>query len=355
MPGPRIAGALLIVVSIGGGIGAGWLIAQAPWSILAAGLLTLATIGMAVGVLWTMRSSWSDTTWPPAGRDLPPDVRLRRALRILGIVLLAPIPIIVALLAWVIAEGTTPWNDVLLIALPAAAYGAMGVWLLRRSRLDADISAHSAEDDPSPPQHGPRRGDDEWRALGGPLKGTFLTRAMLPLVFIGVWSTLQLLNLVDEIPWGGLVWGAVVIVGLVGWLLFVRRHQTPLEANPAERLIRFRGTTLGWADLTRAELSADPPWKGAAHTLILSLGDGPTHRGRVVLRRKGLLELSDDETELLLRIIEASAVDIPRDKDDPRGRFSRQLYPNSLTKVDAAELIAHPPGADDELPIRMPV
>ena len=352
---PRIAGALLIVVSVGGGIGAGWLIARAPWSILAVGLLTLATIGMAVGVLWTLRPSWADNTWPPAGRDLPADVRLRRGLRVLGIVLLAPIPVIVALLVWVVVEGTTPGKEMLLIALPAAVYGGVGVWVLRRSRVGSDGAMRSAASDQRPPERASGRDGDGWRVLGGPLKGTFLTSAMVPLVVLGMFTTLQLLMLLDEIAWGGLIWGGVVAVGLVGWLLFVRRHQAPVEANEREQLIRFRGRNLRWSAITRAELSADPPSRGALRTLILSVGDDSTHRGRVVLRRKGTLELSDAETELLAQIIDASAIELPRDKDDPRGRFSRQLHPHSLTKDDASGLVAHPPGADDDLPITTPV
>ncbi|WP_413355270.1 hypothetical protein [Microbacterium sp. 1P06AB] len=354
-PGPRVSGAALVLVGIGGGFGAGWLIARAPWSILAAGLLTLSTVAMAIGVLWTMRPNWDDKTWPPSGRDLPPDIRLRRNFRILGIILLTPTPIIVALLVWLIVEGSATWNEMLLLALPAATYAAMGVWVLRRSRWDAGYAASSATGDGRPEQHGPQREEDEWRVVGGPLKGTFPSTATVPLVVMAVLASFQLLRIADEFPWGGVVWAAVVATGLVCWLLFVRRQQRPLEVLPAREEIRFRGRILRWSEVTRAELSADPPWKGAPRTLILSIGGGSPHRGRVVLRRKGDLELSDDETTLLARIIDASAIDLPHDKDDPRGRFSRQLYPNNLTKAEAAAVVADPPGADVGLPISAPV
>lgn len=350
-----MSGAVLIVIGVGGGIGPGWLIARAPWSLLAAALLTLSTIAMTVGVLWTMRPNWDDKRWPPTGRDLPPDVRLRRAFRILGIILLTPTPIIVALLSWMIVEGSAMWNEMLLLALPAAGYAAMGVWVLRRSRFDAAYAASSGTADRRPTRIGPQRSDDAWQVVCGPLKGTFPSTVTVPIVVMAVIASFQLLRIADEFPWGGVVWAAVVAIGLICWLLFVRRQRRPLEVLPAQEQIRFRGRTLRWSEVTRAELSADPPWKGAPRTLILSIGGDSPHRGRVVLRRKGCLELSDDETKLLARIIDASAIDLPHDKDDPRGRFSRQLYPNNLTRAEAAAVVADPPGADVGLPISAPV
>jgi hypothetical protein len=278
---------------------------------------------------------------------------MRRGLRNLGIILLAPSPLAVAGLAWVIADGSFRWERVLFLAMFVLAYVAAGVWLLRASRFDAAAAAERDSHVRRPPDKTQQNGDG-WRPLGGPVKGTVPVVAIAPLAIGVLVFPAQLLLILDDVPWGILVWVVVVALGVTVGVVMLRRYWAAVEVDSTRELVRLGGRDLPWGDVTRAELFADPPWAGAPRTLILSLGDGSNRRGRVVLRRKENLELSDEETNLALRVIDASNIELPRDKDDPRGRFSRQLYPNSLTKTEAAALIARPPGMNDELPIRTP-
>ncbi|MEJ3403603.1 hypothetical protein WDJ51_02540 [Rathayibacter sp. YIM 133350] len=342
---------MLIAFSILVGVAAGWLISLAPWAILAALLLTLSTVGMGVGVLWTLRPSWSEKTWPPSGPDRPADVRARRSLRALGIVLLAPLPVLVAGLGWSIAVHSFSWQREPLLALFVLAYATAGVWLLRLSRVDRNaIAPHDSY--AQRPADGARPHDREgWRRLGGPLKGNAVTAASAPSVIVFLVVPVELLLILDDVPGGIAIWIAIVAVGAVIGLVILRRYRAPVDVNLADELIRIGGKTMSWADLTRAELLAYPPWEGSPRTLVLTLGDHTTLRGRVVLRRREHLELSEEETQLALRVIDASAIELPRDKDDPRGRFSRQLHPSSLTKAEASALILRPPAMDENLPI----
>lgn len=325
---------------------------MATWAILAACVLTVATVGMGVGVLLMLRSSWAETTWPPTGSDLPADVRARRNLRNLGIILLAPLPVAVAGLAWAIADGSVQWDRLLLLALLVIIYAAAGVWLLRSSRVNTAAARPRASHTRRPADDGRAADSEGWRPLGGPLEGPFLTAAIAPSVIVLLVAPAQLLLILDDVPWGIAIWVGAVIVGVAVGLVLLRRSRMPVAAHPGTGRIRLGRKTIGWSEVTRAELFVDPPWPGTPRTLILTLGDAKGARGRVVLRRSENLELSDDETDLALRVIDASAIELPHDKDDPRGRFSRQLYPNSLTKAEASALVARPPGMNDDLPTR---
>lgn len=347
---PRRAGASVIVVSIGVGTAAGWLYPRPQWAIAAAVMATAATVGMAVGVLWMLRSSWADRTWPPAGPDLPPDVLARRRARVMGIVLLAPLPLAFAGLAWAVAEGSIRWERLVVFAVFVAGYGASGVWFLHSARRgpDGPHPSHSER-----PTASVVRSQDAggWRRLGERMRGAFSAAMAGPTVLMMVVIPAQLLLILEDVPWGMAIW-AVVVGGMValgiGWL---RRATPQVEVDEGGRRLRSGRRVVSWADVTRAELMAFPPWSGSPRTLVITLADGKGMRAPVTLRRSEALSLTAEETDLLRTIIEASSIELPRDKDDPRGRFSTQLYPNALTKAEAIALVSEPPGMDDPLPI----
>ncbi|MDN3494772.1 hypothetical protein QL996_02435 [Planococcus sp. APC 4015] len=346
---PRLAGVISIAVSVGIGIAAGWLIADPAWSIPAALLATVATVGMAVGVLWMLRPSWADKTWPPAGPDLPPDDRARRSARVMGIVLLAPLPLAFASLAWAIAEGSTRWERLFVLAMFVTAYGASGVWFLRSAR------ASPADPDPShtrrPAASRDENGDTPgWRSFSRPARGLLSATLIGPTIILVLIVPTQLLLILEDVPWGMLIWTVALVAAIVIGIFWLRRATPQIEIDVARERLRAGRHTRSWSELSRAELMAVPPWTGAARTLVLTLGDGVGLRAPVALRQKESLTLTDEETALLLRIIAASSIELPRDKEDPRGRFSKQLYPNALTKDQAHALVADPPGRNDPLP-----
>ncbi|MFI8633611.1 hypothetical protein ACIGEP_13545 [Microbacterium sp. NPDC077663] len=343
-------GIVLIIASIAGGVAAGGLMPTPLWSIPSAVALTLCTIGMGVGVLWTLRSSWSEKWWARRDSDVPAGLRARRAFRNVGIVLLAPLPIAVALLAWLISEGDIEWSRVLYGGFLVSAYGASGVQLIRLSRgARRSLGARGSERPEEREDAGPG-----WHPLGGPLGSTLLGASLVPYGLLVLGGASQLYLAFDDGSNGAVLGIAFIAVAAVVAFLLFRRFNRQADVDVDSGLIRLGSTTIPWTEVVRAELMAQPWWTGSPRTLILVLGDDAKARGRVVLRRREALELSDEETDVLTRIIEASHIELPRDKDDPRGRFSRQLYPNALTKEQAAALVADPPTMDEDLPVGAP-
>lgn len=349
-PSPRVVGIIFVIASIAGGVAAGGLMPTPLWSIPSALALTLCTIGMGIGVLWTLRSSWSEKWWERRGSDVPAGLRARRAFRNVGIVLLTPLPIAVAALAWLISEGDVEWPRVLYGGFLVSAYGASGVQLIRMSRGARSSPGMRASERPD----GREDAGPGWHPLGGPLGSTMLGASLAPYGLLVLGAASQLYLAFDDGS-NGAVFGVafIAVAAVVAFLLF-RRFNRQAEVDVDAGLIRLGSTTVPWEEVTRAELMAQPWWTGSPRTLILVLGDAAKARGRIVLRRREALELSGDETDVLERIIEASRIELPRDKDDPRGRFSRQLYPNALTKEQAAALVADPPTMDEDLPVGAP-
>lgn len=280
-------------------------------------------------------------------------MRARRHARTIGIVFLAPLPLGIAAFAFSVAEGGVAWTRLATLAIALIMLTAAGVWLLRYARAGAPAEKPSTTDRNGPAKSEPAPDPEGWRTLGNPMKGTILTATMGPSIILLAVVPVQFLLFLDDVPWGLAIWLVTIGVAAAVAVSLIRRSQAPVIVHPVTEQIRLGKKTLSWKDITRAELFADPPWSGAHRTLILTLGDAEGARGRVVLRRKENLTLGAGDTELALLVIERSAIDLPRDKDDPRGRFSRQLYPNSLTKAEASGVVAHPPSMNDELPIRL--
>ncbi len=349
-PSPRVVGVGLVVVSIAGAVAAGGLMPTPLWSIPSALALTLCTIGMTIGVLWTLRSSWSEKWWARRDTHVPAGVRARRALRNTGILMLAPLPIAVGALAWMIGEGEVEWLRVLYLGLLTSAYGGSGVLFIRMSRgsrgsSDAVSSARPEQDAPAGPG---------WHPLGGPIGTAMFGAALAPYALLALAGAAQVYLTFDDAGEGSVIAVSLIAVGAVVALLLFRRYNRQAEVDVSARTIRLGSTAVPWDAVARAELLAQPWWTGSPRTLILVLGDDAKARGRIVLRRREALELSSDETDVIRRIVEASRIDLPRDKDDPRGRFSRQLYPNALTKEQAAALVTDPPTMDEDLPVGAP-
>lgn len=161
---------------------------------------------------------------------------------------------------------------------------------------------------------------------------------------------MQMMIVVRESPLLLLIVAAAIgiaIVVMVRWA----RNANDVQVNRDLRKVRAGRREVDWAAITRAELFAAPVWAGTDRTLILILRDDARFHARVHLRHKGALTLTQSETDALSDLIDGSEIAMPHDRDDPNGRFSKSLYPANLTKTEAAELAATPPGADDALPI----
>lgn len=349
---PRQAGVLTIAASVVAGVGAGWVMSDSRWSLLAASVLTASTIGMGVGILWTMRASWADVTWPPGGVVRSEAERVRRSYRILGVMLITPVPVLLALLVWgVVSVGIPPTYLALTIAA-AVVYGVAGVFLLIAGRA-------RAEPPRSLPSHRePPVGDDEavprdgWQPLGPRASRWAMAASLGPLSFVIILLPMQLMTAFRDFPWAPAVFG-LAFAGTIGiCVVLVNRAAPRVHVHLRDERIRAGSREARWDEVTAAELLATPPYEGEPRTLVLTLQSPDGLRAPLVIRRREDLALTKAEAAIAARLIEASAIELPRDKDDPRGKFSRQLYPAHLTKSEALDVVASPPTMSDPLPTR---
>lgn len=327
------------------GVWSGFLIGTPPWSVLAAIILAVATVGMVGGVLWLPRRGWEDTTWPPFHRDEDPRARLRKTTLWLTFVMLAPLPLGLALLVWTWDSGELSWTERIVFLAATCFYAAGGVGLLAFAR---SLAKPAPVNDERPA--GEHAEDGGWVALRNRAPAGASTALAAPSAIFVVVVPVQFIFIVRDSP---LLLALLVVVlaliflGLAWWI----RGMGDVRVRRGERRLRAGRREVEWGAITRAELFATPLVTGTARTLVVTLRDDDRFRARILLRRKGALTLTQRETDLLADVIEGTEIVMPHDKDDPRGRFSKVLYPANLTKAETAVLIADPPGADDPLPI----
>lgn len=155
-----------------------------------------------------------------------------------------------------------------------------------------------------------------------------------------------------ELPlWVSVAVVAATVVALaIGGIVLVRRSSPPEVSRDGARL-RVRSSEVAATEIVTAMI-VFTPWEPDAteRNLGVVLGTANALRAFVALRRRGRLALTEEETRLLLELVAHSEIELPHDKDDPRGRFSRALYPNFLTRTEALDLISRPPGDGERLP-----
>ena len=101
--------------------------------------------------------------------------------------------------------------------------------------------------------------------------------------------------------------------------------------------------------IVRATLRVDRA-AGPRRDLILQL-HAPQLRTAVWLRSRAGVLLTDEERQVLLRVLERSSVEPPRSAYDPAGRFTHTNFPGALTKAEALDLVQRMPEPGDPLPL----
>lgn len=347
---PRKAGILLLLLSVAAGAFAGWAISVPPWSIPSALLLTVATVTAFVGLLWLFRHSWDDPTWPPAPPELAPAVRNRRNARRFGVVLLALTLPLLALTVWSATTSDFSIGQLLRPGLAVLAFTAFGVALVRFGR--SPIAARADDEDGTVPADTPANADG-WRRLGR-IDGALSASLAAPvLVFSAILVPWRLADAFSDDPlWATVIGiGVIAAAGVIAWLVVRARHPQ-VFVHPGRQEVRAGRSITPWSAVTSAEVKTSALWPGAGRTLILLLRDDSGMRVPLILRRRGRRGLSAAESDLAAEMIEASAVELPRAKEDPHGRFSRFTFPTHVSREDALDLIRTPPGDDDPLPVQ---
>lgn len=343
---PRVTGILLMVVSVAVGVLAGTLFAVPWWQISAALMLTVATVGMTVGLLWLFRKGWEDKAWPPGGETKRPNAR-KSALR-WGIVLLALAPAFLALAVWAAIDGAEPALTIR-VGLMFAGYVLFGILLVRFARRRMPEIAEDDEfpDEPDDTAIADLPTDsDGWIAMGR-------RDWSLALTFVGPAAFYVLLfpsGVRDSLFWLVMVAAALVVAAVAGFF-FARSRANVVWVDARGRRVRVGRRTFDWSEIDAAQLTVSALTEDAPRTLTLVLRGPSRARVPVVLRRKNGQRATRGEVALALRMIEASRIEIPVAPEDPRGKFAHINFPGFVDRELALDLVRNPPRQGDPLPV----
>lgn len=318
------------------------------------GVSLLSALGIAVGLtgaglamLWATRSSWEPEAAPsPRAPDRnAAHRRARRLLRVQG---------------W---GGVVGGLGILMLSLgvtdaerAAVRLGALGVGLLILGIVSIVLARTTGRER----REEDAASDDEPLPSGCVLvsrrdRGAlviFLVPGLVAAVW-GAWQVVPLMILTARDAPPGIVvllgLSAIAIVaGLAVWAL----RQIPdvwIDVDTAR--VRVGSRVVAGSALTSARVTATAMITGGTRSLFLILEGPEKLRVPLLLRRRGELAMNPAQRRATLALIAAAAIELPRAKEDPRGKFSRTLYPTHLDAGQARELVAHPPRSDEDLPI----
>lgn len=316
-------------------------------SLLAAVGLALGLAGIGLALLWTTRSSWAPE---PAPAVRTPDRaaaqrRTRRGLQVQGWIGVVGG---LGLLALVLGIDDDERSAVRFGALAVGLLilGAVSIVVARATGRATREQDAASDDEPLP---------SGWILVSRRDRGSLLVFA-LPGLFAVLWGAWQFLPLfllsVREGPTLlaatlGLAAVAVVVAAAVWAVRFI--PDVCVDAHAAR--VRVGARTSSASDLTAARVSATAMTTGGTRSLFLILEGPGKLRVPLLLRRRGELAMTPAQRRAAVALVEAAAIELPRAKEDPRGKFSRTLYPTHLDAAQARELVARPPRSDEDLPV----
>ncbi|WP_144874605.1 hypothetical protein [Microbacterium sp. 1.5R] len=352
---PLAVGIALAVLSAGAAVASTFFIADVRVGVLAAIVLSFGCVGVAAGLLLARRGSWANRTWPPEPRSTTPSARrTRRATLLYGLFLL------------LVALGSTAG---LLVTRPDESDHVSRTWVLVGLLTIGGLAmiVVGARRVPEPVRASERPvgsaidGDAEWMPMGPPRPGGLfswwapLAVSTEPFFLVLLLSTLfPLASLrLDPVTWVSIVAG-LALLAVILVVVLRRRSGQPLLSRDGAR-VRVGKREVPTADLISA-MAMPSRWEPDAteRSLAIVLATAAKTRAVVTLRHRGRMALTDEQTAALAAALEQSQIELPHDKDDPNGRFSRTLYPNYLTKRQAIEMVEYPPGDGEPLGVAPP-
>lgn len=137
----------------------------------------------------------------------------------------------------------------------------------------------------------------------------------------------------------------IIGVGVVEMLLTADR----IDFRRTDNIAVFGGHRMAAGDIVEARLEVEQSLGRRDLTLVIE--SRQHQRLGVRLRRGDEVLLVGDRRDAFAEIVAASAIEIPRDKWDPKGKFARSGSPSHVTKAEALSLISNPPGPGEPLPI----
>lgn len=349
----RIVGLVLIVLGGAGSVVAATFLSVPQWGVVAALALAGGTAIGVYGLLLVPRLDEAGDIWSPNARSRAWNSRRSRRHTVsYGVFLLVLGSAVVVV---VLATEEAPVEELVRLWILAGSSAVFGVVLLivglrspQASRGDADI-----------PPPDPTGADTGWIPLGS--DGSALTvngaanaavgvpQTVLPLMWIILLPTLLRLPV-----WACLITAGLVIVAVAVFFVTRRAKAAPLVAHDGSA-IRVKSTRVDAPAVVSARLLVSPPFRDAPQRSVTLILEGPAgFRAFIGVRHRGRRVLSTLATHALLELIALSSIDLPRDKEDPSGRFSRVLHPTHLTKTQARELIERAPADGEPLPLDDP-
>ncbi len=352
---PLVVGIAVALIGAAVAVASTLFIADPRLGVLAAIVLSFGCVGTAAGLVLARRKSWTDPSWPPDAQSKPWTVRRTRRVSLLyGVFLvlmsLAGTATLVGTEQPGIDDAGRGWVIVGVLALVGLLLTVTGARRAPEAVSSSDRPATTSVD-----------GSEEWVRLGSSPRGLFSWWAplgsldqpfLIPTIVGAVFFPLTAFRF-GAWAWVLVAAGLLATVAIVGVMLH-RRSQPPSISRDATRML------IGKAEVPSASVIGAmviaSPWEpdATARNLAVVFSTSGKARAVVGLRNRGHLALSEDQTALLAAAIEQSDIQLPHDKDDPKGRFSRSLYPNYLTKADAVRMVENPPGDGDRLPVGPP-
>lgn len=316
-------------------------------SLLAAVGLALGLTGAGLALLWATRTSWAPE---PASAPRAPDRaavqrRARRVMQVQGwIGLVGGLGILGLALGTDDDERSAVRLGALAVGL--LVLGAVSIVVARttgRGRTEQDAAA---DDEPLP---------SGWILVSRRDRGSLLVFALPGLLALlwGVWQFLPLFLLTvregSALLAATLGLAAVALVG--GAAVWAVRFIPDVWVDAHAARVRVGSRTSPAGELTAARLSATAMVTGGSRSLFLILEGPGKLRVPLLLRKRGDLAMTPAQRRAAVALVEAAAIELPRAKEDPRGKFSRTLYPTHLDASQAREIVARPPRSDEDLPV----
>lgn len=345
--GPRVAGAALMAVSTAAGVFYIIFVSSPQWGVPAAIVLAFSSVGFLVGLLTAQRKNWADRTWPPGGRARSWSPQRARRMMLLSGAFVLVVSVTGACALVITGSGADSESARSWVLI--GAFALLGVtFVVSGARPVPDAVDSSARPDDL------QTVDDGWLRVdaGGSLASQgWATATIFP--FQAPMLMIAFLPILLRAPlWlmATVVAGVAVIV-MIAFVIARRPKRSPFVARDGSAI--RRGATESPAPAITAANLFWAPWTPNAteRSLTITFAGAEGFRATVALRTRGHLALSRTATTALVELVMRSSIELPRDREDPRGRFSRVLYPTHLTKSEALAVIEHPPGDGEALPV----
>lgn len=279
--------------------------------------------------------------------------RTRRSLRVQSVAFLVFGGLVTAMSLWAGGDGEGGGIRFIVLGGALIALGAGGLVVAARAgRLlpesdaepDVPVSATRGED--------PRV--EGWQLVSRRDLLTVVTIAApgAGLTFLLVWQATSLVLSTTRMMSGRAVVVTVVVIALLVTAVIVLVRRMPnVWIDVGSQRVRCGSREASWDDVTAARLSAASFFAGGTRSLVLTLEGADKLRVPLLLRRRGRLAMTPEQRGAVLALNEGAHITPPRAPEDPKGRFSKVLYPSYLDAAQAREVVARPPRSDEDLPV----